>query len=559
MSAWQSFKFIFSRMRWPIIGLILLVIISGSLEGVGLALFMPLLKLMIDGTQSQIQLAGHAFSLAQLLTFVIIVFAIKNSLLYLQKAMTAKSALNFENELRNGLMASAYYSSWPMFTKNKAGSLVNITLNQLKLAADCLRILVLLSSEIVHIIACCLVGFIISPAAFLTSFIVGAVLFFMSQGVIFKSKGLGLEALKLRNEGVSNVLEDVAGMKFIKGNSVEKHRFEEASNFFKSVTKAEYKAEKLSALMQTLPDFFMITTACLILGVSNLVLHVPGQNLLVLLMVLYRMNKRLAEAQVLRQRLAIYLPSLQQCLEITQSLKDNTEEHKGRRFETLSNQIEFKNTSFAYEKRKILDNVSLVIKKNEFIAVTGRSGSGKTTFLDLLLGLMNPGSGDIFIDGVKMSQMDVSTWRQRIAYLSQEVWLVNGTILSNLLLFNPTASMDDVRVAVKAAHAQEFIEQLSDKYNTSVGDRAFKLSGGQKQRIALARAFLRKPELLILDEATSALDSESESIIHDALKLLKGKTTIVVVAHRSSTVASADTVYEIEGGAINKIACVTAR
>lgn len=552
MSAWQSLKFIFDRFRGAFIVLVVLVFAGGALEGIGLALFMPLLSLITSGAAIDLPFLGTT-KLLPLLGIIVGIFAFKNIFLFAQKALTAKLALQLENRLRTDLLASAYQAMWPVLSQKKAGSLINIAINQMKFAGDCLRLLVLLSSETVNILAYCLIGLWISWPAFALSSVVASTLFFLSRTVLYKSKDLGGKALALRNEGVGNVIEDMSGMKFIKGNGVERERSQEVFRFFERVADVDYRAERLSAVMQTLPDFLMIVTACAILGFSHLVLRVPGESLLVLIMVLYRMNRRLVEAQVLRQRLAVYLPSLEQCLDLTRNLGQNAEKKAGASFKGLREGIEVERVNFAYDSKSVLDGVSLSIKKNQFVAVTGRSGCGKTTLLDLLLGLIRPTHGRITVDGLDLVSLDIFSWRKKICYLSQDAWMTNGTIADNLRLLKPEATMDEVRDAAKAAFAHDFIEELPQSYDTQVGDRGFKLSGGQKQRIALARAFLRKPEVLLLDEATSALDGESERVINGALRSLKGKMTIVVVAHRSSLTECADVVYEIEGARIKAL------
>jgi len=213
--------------------------------------------------------------------------------------------------------------------------------------------------------------------------------------------------------------------------------------------------------------------------------------------------------------------------------------------------IEFDNVSFSYDREiVVLQQICLVINPGETVAIVGPSGSGKSTLANLIPRFYDPGSGLIRLDGHDLRDLQMTSLRSQIGIVNQETILFSGTILENLLLAEPDASQEEVRAALEAANAMDFIEEMPEGLWTEIGERGAQLSGGQKQRIALARAFLRNPRILILDEATSALDSKSEHHIQRALaRLLKNRTSIVI-AHRLSTVLSANKIVVIEHGRI---------
>ena len=184
------------------------------------------------------------------------------------------------------------------------------------------------------------------------------------------------------------------------------------------------------------------------------------------------------------------------------------------------------------------------------VAVVGKSGAGKSTLIDMVMGFNPPSKGEIKIDDSVLSEFDIVSLRQRIGYVPQESILFNLSIRDNMLWANEKADESDIWEACKLANADQFIEGFPNSLDTIVGDRGVRLSGGQAQRIALARAILRKPDLLILDEATSALDSEAERSIQTAIEKIAKKTTILAVAHRLSTVARADYIYLLEEGSV---------
>jgi len=220
-------------------------------------------------------------------------------------------------------------------------------------------------------------------------------------------------------------------------------------------------------------------------------------------------------------------------------------------FNTLQNKIELKNISFNYPERELtLNNINVTISKGKLTALLGKSGSGKSTLVDLILGLYEKNNGSILIDGEKLESFDLNTFRDKIGYVPQEPQLFNTSIRENFLWSYPNASEQDMWEACEISNSKNFVFNLPNKLDTELGDRGVRLSGGQRQRLALARALIRKPELLILDEATSSLDSESENLIQKSIDSLIGKVSIIIIAHRISTIRNADYVYILDNGKI---------
>jgi ATP-binding cassette, subfamily B, bacterial len=218
---------------------------------------------------------------------------------------------------------------------------------------------------------------------------------------------------------------------------------------------------------------------------------------------------------------------------------------------TVSGKVEYRRVSFAYKPNEpVLNNISLLAYPGEAIALVGTSGSGKTTFVNLLPRFYDPQSGDIFIDGVNIRDVTLNSLRRQIGIVPQETTMFSGTIAENIAFGQETFDMQAVENAAKIANAHQFISQMPDGYYTVVGERGVNLSGGQRQRIAIARAVLLDPRILILDEATSALDSESEALVQEALERLMEGRTVFVIAHRLSTVRKSDRILVLEKGQI---------
>jgi ABC-type multidrug transport system fused ATPase/permease subunit len=218
-------------------------------------------------------------------------------------------------------------------------------------------------------------------------------------------------------------------------------------------------------------------------------------------------------------------------------------------FTGLREGVRFQNVSFAYGGNEpVLRDIDFYLPKGSVLALVGRSGAGKTSIIDLTIGLLQPGSGQVLVDGVPLGSIDRVAWRSRLSYVSQETILFHDSVFGNIVWGTENTPKDDVYEAARLAEAHEFILGLPEGYDTVIGDRGTRLSGGQRQRLALARALVRKPDVLILDEATSELDTQAEARIQAHLETLRGEMTILVAAHRLSTILSADQICVFEGG-----------
>lgn len=312
----------------------------------------------------------------------------------------------------------------------------------------------------------------------------------------------------------------------------------------------------LVPLLESVSDLLPVLAAALI-GLLSWHLFAGQQgllvpNLVVFVLVLQRLNLRLTRIAGCLNRMAEFHGSMQ----LVEDLLDPSDKQFRRRggvpFAGLRQGIQLAGVSFTYPERQqpALTDIDLEIPAGSSIALVGASGGGKSSLVDLLVGLIIPGEGRILVDGLDLGRIDLDSWQRKLGVVSQDVLLLNDSIRANIAFSLSEANDGDIRMAAQAADAAAFIEALPDGYDTLIGERGLGLSGGQRQRLSLARAFLKEPELLILDEATSALDSPSEARILAAVDCFTRGRTMLTVAHRLSSVMHADQIVVLEAGRI---------
>ena len=252
----------------------------------------------------------------------------------------------------------------------------------------------------------------------------------------------------------------------------------------------------------------------------------------------------------IRMELLSNLPELENVHKaLTEEL--HTRRKGGQAVSTFNNSIEFSNVSFCYrEGVDVLQNIDLTIEKGKVTAFVGASGSGKSSLINLILGLLEPTKGGITVDGVPLGTIDIESWNQRIGLVSQDSFIYHSTVKDNITFGDNSFNEEEIINAAKVANAHDFIFDMKEGYETIVGERGMKLSGGQQQRISIARAILRRPDILIFDEATSALDNISEQMVQEAIQNLSENHTVVLIAHRLSTVKEADKIIVLNEGRI---------
>ena len=414
-------------------------------------------------------------------------------------------------------------------------------------------------SEVIKLILCLGIAFYIDFDLTLGVMIVTPILIITVRKYAKRLKRSGKQRQEALDSLNSKLQETLSGIRIIRAFATEKY---EISDFKKkninlkkiAVKSAKYNA-KANSIMEAM-NYIIIALLLMFSGyrVLRAKNFTPG-DFITIVGAISSMYTPARRAMTRINSISVNMSSITRVAEILEEMPSIVNRENCIKFENFVSDITFENVDFKYKDsvEKILKNINLDVKKGETVAFVGNSGGGKSTLVNLIPRFFDVSSGSLKIDGIDIRDYEIKSLRKAIGIVPQETFLFSGTILSNIKYSRQNATFEEVVEAAKQANAHEFIENLSDSYNTEIGERGIKLSGGQKQRIAIARAILENPQILILDEATSALDNESEKLVQDALeKLMEGKTTFII-AHRLTTIENSNKIVVIQKGEIKEI------
>lgn len=376
---------------------------------------------------------------------------------------------------------------------------------------------------------------------------------------VFKSniEKVNRETMEGNAKLTSYLVESLNGIETIKAFNAEREVNLETEKRFIKFIKAVFKNEYINNIQSSLKGLVKGVFAIVILWIGTIqVLNGKisfGELLTFNALLAYFLSpiENIINLQPTLQTAVVAGERLSEILDL--SLEKAEDEHKKINPSSLNGKIEFKNVDFRYGTRKlILKNINMTINKSERVALVGESGSGKTTIAKLLLNFYQCEKGEIIVNGYNLLDVNIEAIRDKIAYISQETFLFNGTILENLMLGNPYLTYEEIIEACKKAQIHDFINSLPLRYNTLVEENGSNFSGGQKQRLSIARAILRKPEILIMDEATSNLDSITEKAIEKTIYEFSEGMITIIIAHRLSTIMRCDNIFILENGEIKE-------
>jgi ATP-binding cassette subfamily C protein len=543
------------------------------LEGIGLLLLLPILSIAVGSGSGDEWLGGFTQALLSFvpgtsrfwqLVFLLglfgIAMALRAAVILARDVTLARLQVGYVETNRLETIRLLTNTSWDVVSRLRHGRITHVLGGDIQACGDAVAMLLNGVVAAAMLVAQCALVFLLSPVLALLVFLLllgGALAL---RPVLRRSRELGGALTDANLHLVTATTQFLGGLKLALSQNLE-------AGFLRGfkMTLADATARQIQFSRQrTSIQLWLTSTAALVAGIVILlgvgVFETAPATLIGFLFVLARINGPALQLQAALQNIFHSLPAFAKIKQLQQELREAQQggEAAGEELATpLEGDVEFRNVSFWHNERSAsgdraggLFDASIVIKQGSFLGLVGPSGAGKSTFSDLLVGLYPPRRGEVAVGGVPLEKGALRRWRRQVSYVSQEPFLFHDTIRSNLLWARPDADEADLWGALRDSGADELVRGMEDGLETVVGERGALLSGGERQRIALARALLRRPRLLVLDEATNAIDIEGERAILERLSSAADRPTIVMIAHRQSSLDLCETLVELQNGRI---------
>lgn len=552
----------------PMMGALAVIVAASLAEGLGIALLPSILgvaglDVQGDGTLgAYTQTIARAFAalgirptLATLLVMFVLLTGMSALLSRLRYtvivALDQKSLL----ALRSRLYRAIVNANWLFLARSRPSEFAHALTTELARVGQITILFLMLAAEIVVGVVYAMMAFIVSPSFAGLMLVAAVVLIFLLRGRVRTMHASGAKFSAATQRLHSDMSEVLHHLKTAKTYGAEGRHMELFAASNQNVMDAAIDMGRQRASAGAVFEFGSV----LILGSMIYFLieiqHLPAVAVLLLLLIFSRLMPYLQSGHQHFRELVSMLPSFVTVMDQVKRCEAAAEHPSDRnRVLLLRSSIALDAVTFSYDADNGagVRSVDLVIPAGKVVALVGSSGAGKSTIVDLVMGLISPQSGSIKLDGVELTPIDAFAWRRQIGYVAQDVSLFNLSIRDNMLWASPAASDDDIQAALQLGGAADFVRALPRGIDTVVGERGVLFSQGERQRLGLARAMLRNPALLILDEATNGLDSETEAEVMRQVGSLAGGTTVLLVAHRLSTIRWADTIYVVDSGRVEE-------
>ena len=552
-------RYLYSALRWRLFVWLALIVLASALEGVTIGLLLPI----VAGSDSNAPLQrlfttifdsiGIEYTVPFALGAMMALYALRTALVVVQEVYVARVIADLMVGIKSRVFDGLLRSDYQYFTKRGVGyfnNAVTVEFTNLTNAFDyCAQTMVAAAFTLTYVV----LALVISPALSLAIIIFGVPGYFILRAAFRVVQRISVRNTANNSLLQSHLIQTLAGFKYFKATGATRGMSGAVSSAIGEQGRLLYAQRRLRSLVKNGLD---LVTVILIVTLLLYYVEVVGTAFveMVFVLVILRRTVQFAQnAQRAYQNFLDFSGSVRLFGSLTDELSENEEALDANGADPdFDLPIRLDNVSFGYVGAPpILENISLMIAPRSKVAFVGASGSGKTTLVTLLTGILRPTSGTVSIGGIPYEMVDQQKLRAGIGYVTQESVIFNDTVRNNVSLWDEdNSSSERVKAAIKMAHIGEFVEELPDGYGAILGDNGMKLSGGQRQRVAIAREVYKNPRVLILDEGTSALDTSSERIIQENTDALRNDTTLILIAHRLSTVRNSDMIFVLEDGRI---------
>ena len=546
--------------RWRLFAWIALLLIASLLEGLSISMILPILA-GSDSADSPLyqfltqgaEFIGLPYTLPVAVAGIAILYLLRTGFIIYQRVYAADIIGKLMAQLKITLVEQVYAADYQYFLKRGLSAFTNavtIELSNVSRAFDNgNNFIVNVGFAIVYIA----IPLAINPVFSSVVIVVGVPGYFLIKRLFGVARRFSIRQTAANAGLQSYIIQGLANFKYLKATGSHPGIFGRIRDTSREQGRLDYKQNALSATLENGTDlFFMLVIAGLLLYFveiqRNSLIEIGVILFIVRRAMVYALNAQRSFQEFLR-----YAGSVREFRRLSDELSQREEPiHESGASPNFDRPITLTGVSFSYgDGDTVLDNVSLTIPPNSAVAFVGASGAGKSTIVTMLTGMIRPTSGQIAIGGVPYDAINQRALRESVGYVTQESVIFNDTVHNNIALWSADPdSRDKVRAAARAARADDFIQSLPDGYDSLLGDNGINISGGQRQRISIARELYKDARLLIFDEATSALDTESEIQVQNSIDALRGNKTVIIIAHRLSTVRNCDTIYVLKEGRV---------
>lgn len=565
----KSFAFYFSYLRYRILLAVVLSIAVGVLDSFGLTMFLPLLE-MVSGAKSAsgeslgrlefvvdiFQDLGISMELTTVLVIMVVFFLLKGIAKFTNDAYRATLRQLFIGKIRKHILSKFNRVKFKFFVMADVGRIQNTMSGEVERVSRSFQDYFRTAEKAVLVVVYMVFAFFVDAQFAILVSVGGFLTNFLYKVIYKRTKGKSKEFTADSHIYQGQIIQHVANFKYLRATALT-GKF--ASRLRKSIDRIEDSRKKIgiyNAILVAAREPIMIIVIAVVMVLQVKFFGTGLGAILLSLLFFYRALTALLAMQNSWNRFLEVSGSVDNVIRFQNEIRKNQGQHgRNVNLESFSNALTLQNAYFSYEDNPILKDINLTIAKNESVAFVGESGSGKTTLTNIIAGLMPLDRGEMLVDDQNIADLNVDSYQKKIGYITQEPVIFNDTIYNNVTFWDEDSAKNQKRFqhALAQASILEFIQGLSKGRDTVLGNNGINLSGGQKQRISIARELYKEIDVLIMDEATSALDTETENSIQQSIDKLKGSYTMLIVAHRLSTIKNADRIVLMKDGRIDQI------
>ncbi|MBI2718315.1 MAG: ABC transporter ATP-binding protein [Rhizobiales bacterium] len=545
------------------IAVLLCLLVASVTEAIGVGSLLPAVTMLAGGDTSRssglnrmvretVNSLGITPDFANLIVFATLLLVAKALLLMAALSYVSTSATNVSNSLRRRLVAALFDARWSFFADQSTGRFANAISNDAGRAADAYltgaQVLVLLIKSVAYAIIALVLDWRLASIGLVASMTIALLM----GRLVRITRRAGYKQTDRTSALIIAMVDMLTNIKPLKSMQRYDAMLTDIAMKLKRLKRSLARREVTKVIMQQGNDAMIVVLVGIVAWFAYAVWSIPLPELLVSGLVFFQIVATMSALQKSLQQFAGHESAYVRTQELVAHAEGQREDNPGRGVPAVGDGCRFDRVSFSHDRTPVIKAASFEIPANAITLFSGPSGAGKTTIIDLLIGLNRPDAGTITVGGVPLAELDMRAWRRMIGYVPQELSLFHSSIRDNITLADSAIADAAVLEALDLAGAAGFLATLPDGLDTNVGEMGTKFSGGQRQRISLARALVTRPQVLILDEVTSALDPATEAEIVANIAALRGRFTIIAITHRPAWTEIADRLYRVSGGRVSQ-------